>query len=330
MQKRRETEDIDEIFAEHFGTNEEERALLMELMRSARDGHLCLQKIRPITSSLIQKVDATTVFFDRLIAEWGDAYYMQRNWVLEALIARALKRLLSRSVKPLDIKTPNDLHPDQRRAVSLALRSGIVAITGGPGTGKTYLISQLISLFLAEQPGRIVLAAPTGKAVGQLKKYLLKEMKVFASRIAVGTLHFLLHIKTEEDLLWATPRLDAEMVIVDESSMVDAALWRALLQAIGPTTRLILVGDQEQLPPVGTGTLFGEICQYFFQANSLSLRKTHGRASHRKSGAFAVSSKNPPRALPGRDCHTRTDGSTEVGYPFSSSPSKKTELRGAL
>ncbi|MEQ8764127.1 MAG: ATP-dependent RecD-like DNA helicase [Planctomycetota bacterium] len=141
--------------------------------------------------------------------------------------------------------------PGQRRAFQLALQSRMTVITGGPGTGKTTL-TRLIVRTLERHRARVLLAAPTGRAARRLAEATGKE---------ASTLHRLLKYRPEIgdfDHDQDNP-LHADAVLVDEVSMVDAALFERLLRALPERTRLILVGDVDQIPSVGAGAVLREL-----------------------------------------------------------------------
>lgn len=164
-----------------------------------------------------------------------------------------IKKRLNRTMENIDI----ELDEHQRMAVLEAIRNGITIITGGPGTGKTTTINTIIRMF--EQDNlNILLAAPTGRAA--------KRMSETTKRPA-QTIHRLLEISgardSEEDKFLFERNeenpLEADVIIIDEMSMVDINLMNSLLKAIPIGTRLILVGDVNQLPSVGPGNVLKDI-----------------------------------------------------------------------
>ena len=145
--------------------------------------------------------------------------------------------------------------PLQRQAVELAAQEELLILTGGPGTGKTTSVRGIVALF--ERMGLdVLLCAPTGRAAKRMGELCGKEAQ---------TIHRLLGMSWNEqtgDVTFTKNEkepLEADAVIVDETSMVDLALMRALLAALRPGCRLVLVGDPDQLPSVGAGNVFGDL-----------------------------------------------------------------------
>lgn len=147
------------------------------------------------------------------------------------------------------------LAPLQREAIKNSVMNGVAAVTGGPGTGKTTVIRAIIEI-LRKLELDFCLAAPTGRAA--------KRMSAGAGFKAT-TIHRLLECRygsDDEDAVFGRDEdnlLEQDAVIIDEASMVDVFLFSSLLRAIRPGTRLIIIGDADQLPPVGAGDVFGSI-----------------------------------------------------------------------
>ena len=140
--------------------------------------------------------------------------------------------------------------PLQKQAVLSAVEKGVLVITGGPGTGKTTIINCILSLLSPE--GKVLLAAPTGRAAKRMSEATGEDAK---------TIHRLLEYSGEEQRFLRNQDnpLKCACVIVDEMSMVDIFLMRSLLRALRGGTRLILVGDADQLPSVGAGNVLRDI-----------------------------------------------------------------------
>ena len=198
-----------------------------------------------------RQVYAAVSFFTEL----GVARMLHDLNRLDEISEEAVARQLEKIEDNLDI----ELDDIQRRAVFEAARSGVFILTGGPGTGKTTTINAIISLF--ESKGlQILLAAPTGRAAKRMTEATGREAR---------TIHRLLEVSrmTEENgefrrgmfMRNEDNPLEADVVIIDEMSMVDIYLMNALLHAIPVGTRLILVGDSNQLPSVGPGNVLRDI-----------------------------------------------------------------------
>lgn len=164
--------------------------------------------------------------------------------------------------KLLNIQQEEALELDEKQvmAVSQAVNSGLLIITGGPGTGKTTTINTIIRYFEGEEM-EILLAAPTGRAAKRMTEATGCEAKTIHRLLEISGMpgdegSAGMHFERNEE----NP-LDADAVIIDETSMVDIYLMQALLKAVNPGTRLILVGDGNQLPSVGPGNVLKDVIE---------------------------------------------------------------------
>ena len=179
----------------------------------------------------------------------------------------------------------------QRVAAVLSVIKPFLIISGGPGTGKTTTVARIIALhqMVSEKPLNIALAAPTGKAAGRMGEALqeqLNEMDV-PDRIKdsfpkeAKTVHRLLSGVRERGLLLPAQkkRLRYDVIIVDEASMIDLNLMYSLITHLGKQTKLILLGDKDQLASVEAGSVFSDLCQKQengFSGDTLNILRDHG------------------------------------------------------
>ena len=193
--------------------------------------------------------------------------YLTKYDSLERSTARKLcelSQVLSNETKPvrealirLGRETGIELEEEQTEAVVLAATQGLLVVTGGPGTGKTTTVSAMLRYFRSLDE-EILLAAPTGRAARRMTE---------ATGCEASTIHRLLEVSANSEELNgrvhfernADNPLEADVVIIDEMSMVDLPLMNALLQAVPVGTRLVLVGDVDQLPSVGPGAVLRDI-----------------------------------------------------------------------
>ncbi len=206
---------------------------------------------------------------------WLDRYWRQEVQVAEELLRRSLDR--PDDIDPtelgadLDSLFVDDSATDQRLAVAIAALSRVAVIAGGPGTGKTTSVAALITVLRRRLgPGlRIALAAPTGKAAARLEEavhsaagQLTDDDRAALARLSASTLHRLLGWRPATSTRFRHDRdnhLPCDVVVVDESSMVSLTLMARLLEALGPATRLVLVGDPDQLASVEAGAVLGDL-----------------------------------------------------------------------
>jgi len=199
------------------------------------------------------------LFADRMDGE--DRLSLSRFRTAEAEVARRLLSLAAaprqtamgsvrQKIAAFERRNGIRFSPTQRQAVTQAAQSGLIVITGGPGTGKTTLINCILYVLGPER--NVLLAAPTGRAAKRMAEATGQE---------ASTVHRLLQYGGEEGLFQVNQSnpLDCDGVIVDEVSMMDVFLMRSLLSALQEGTHLILVGDADQLPSVGPGNVLSDV-----------------------------------------------------------------------
>ncbi|SFE07675.1 DNA helicase/exodeoxyribonuclease V, alpha subunit [Chitinophaga sp. CF118] len=210
----------------------------------------------------------------------------------KALLANRLAILNKHKELILSLFDSNDVVDDnapadwQLAAAITGVLNNFTIITGGPGTGKTTTVAKILAILYNIAPSlKVALAAPTGKAAARMAESLRNtrlpvadELSEKLQNLSPSTIHRLLKSKKDSPYFHhnAENPLNADVVIVDESSMIDIALFAKLLDAIGPDTRLILLGDKDQLASVEAGSLFGDLCQAqdtlnLFSADRLAL-----------------------------------------------------------
>ena len=187
------------------------------------------------------------------------------------------------------------LDPQQQQAVAALLRHGLVLLGGGPGTGKTSTVVQMLGALLALRPQlRLHLAAPTGKAAARLRSTLQEGSQRLARPLAerlgqapCTTLHRLLESSGDRFGRNRHHPLALDLLVVDELSMVDLPLMAALLEALPDACQLLLVGDPAQLPPVGPGAVLQELSQPG-RLDALGEAAIELTTTYRNNGAIAA------------------------------------------
>jgi exodeoxyribonuclease V alpha subunit len=266
--------------ARHLGYEQEsyrriKAGLLFCLQEALGDGHLYLPRqelVEKATQVLAVSKELCVFSLDQCIQakdiiEESDAIYLPLSFTVENAAAAMLRQRIARESVPDAACSKNQVEkwlasycirtgwqgdPKQVQAVVESLDNQIFVLTGGPGTGKTTTLQVIVS-FLREQNRVVALAAPTGRAA--------QRMGTLAG-LAAQTIHRLLEFRPGKGGYFFTRNgknpLDADVVILDEVSMVDIFLFRALLAALRPRTRIIFVGDSNQLPSVGPGNVLAD------------------------------------------------------------------------
>ena len=246
------------------------------LRKNLMNGHTCLprKKLIAVAVELLESdYDRIDTICDRLVAQFrivsthiDDTEFLALPEFLAAeeyIAARMsnVKNHIDNAIKVDDLeivyvenKLKIKFEELQRQAIKQAFESGVLILTGGPGTGKTTTLNAIIELF-ENRDADIALAAPTGRAA--------KRMTELTGREAM-TLHRLLEVEwgpEEKQEFFRNERnpLDCDVIVVDEASMVDTLLFESLLKALRLSCRIILVGDVDQLPSVSAGNVLGDL-----------------------------------------------------------------------
>ena len=289
-------------------------AVTFELSHNENNGHVFLPrpKLVAATCQLLQcgqelveqalddLIDRGAVVQERVANV--EACYLRRLWEAETSACRRLNGLLAvdadrsgqaaRTIEEIQREQGITYAPQQRQAVELAARTGVLILTGGPGTGKTTTVRGIVALF--QKMGLdIVLAAPTGRAAKRMSELTGMEAQTVHRLLGMSwndATHQVTFTKTEQE------PLEADAVIVDEMSMVDLSLFSALLRALRPGTRLVLVGDADQLPSVGAGNVFSDLIRSG-RVETVFLREVFRQAEQSAiiRNAHSVNLGEPPR-----------------------------------
>lgn len=237
---KEENHPIDFYFARRVAPQASDSVILFlaNLLKGAREGHLCLPEPHNVT--------LPEYLFEEVLVKEEGRIYLRRNWDCEKRFIEHFHRL--RKSVPREqisqIHLPESLQPQQKKAIHNAAKQALSLICGGPGTGKTFTAKCLIEAFLPFIQGKVVVTAPTGKATANLRKALKGLCRV-------ETLHAFLQKR----------HFEGGLVLVDEASMIDAKLMATLFSAIKEGSRLVLIGDKDQLPPVESGNFFADLVE---------------------------------------------------------------------
>ena len=234
-------------------------------------------------------------------------FWLHRTWQAEFNLAKTIQNILNQPIEPLDIDIPDNLNAQQVQAVKVANENAFSIITGGPGTGKTYTVAQLVIAFQQAQADSdaqqalgesatirfstdsagLALSAPTGKAAQRMQESLqaaLDSAQVEVQLQEAKTIHRLLGIGRDgRPRYHAGNPLGEDIIIVDEASMLGVELANYLVSAIKPGARLILLGDANQLAAVDAGAVLADLCRIDV-LQPIHAQLTESRRFHADSG----------------------------------------------
>ena len=289
-------------------------AVTFELSHNENNGHVFLPRNK-LVAATCQLLDSESSLVEQALDDLIDrravvqeqvanveACYLRRLWEAEVSACARLNNLLAvdadesrqaeKTVAEIEREQGITYAAQQRQAVALAAREGVLILTGGPGTGKTTTVRGIVALF--QKMGLdILLAAPTGRAAKRMSELTGMEAQTVHRMLGMSwneTSHQVTFTKSEKE------PLEADAVIVDEMSMVDLSLFSALLRALRPGTRLVLVGDADQLPSVGAGNVFSDLIRSG-RVETVFLREVFRQAEKSAiiRNAHAVNMGEPPQ-----------------------------------
>jgi exodeoxyribonuclease V alpha subunit len=240
----------------------------------------------------------------------GDLLYLDRYWLEEQQVCD--------DITAMDAAKPTELSPDidrlfpagfeeQRAAAEVALSQGLTVLTGGPGTGKTTTVARLLALLAGGSRLRIALAAPTGKAAARLQEAVQLEVGELGAAdtealagLHATTLHRLLGSRPDTSARFRHNRgnrLPHDVIVVDETSMVSLTMMARLLEAVRPETRLVLVGDPDQLASVEAGAVLADLVDGLGENKIAALKTSHRFGKSIGALATAIRVGDADRAL---------------------------------
>lgn len=292
------------LFAQYFTKDVQLQAYLYYLSYCMEQGHICISVNAELPEHVWQTLglnsppkfkvdtkiigDASNFNYPFILDQ--NLLYTQRNFKYEVRFAQDLALKLNQTNRIDIINLPfekyfdklNDNNIDWQFVASVsALLHNVTFITGGPGTGKTTTVAKILSLLFTLNPQcNVALAAPTGKAAARLTESIRlagqhivdAELGNMFQKLEATTIHRLLgvirnsiYFKHDEH-----NQLNYDVIVVDECSMIDLALFSKMLQAIPSSCKLIFLGDKNQLAAVEAGSIFGDLCTLFIEKNTFT------------------------------------------------------------
>lgn len=293
----------------HFFQSESLKPFAEQVFRKLGEGHICIDLEDQYPGTVIsalgrEKFVSTDPGIKQPFILHNNRLYLQRYFSYETTILQRIRDFV-REEDTLFASRVNHLEENKIFLNRLFIRSNdsepvsdadwqmvsaihgvlnnFTIITGGPGTGKTTTVARILALLLNIEPElKIALAAPTGKAATRMAESLQNAQLDVEPHILEkfrnlepSTIHRLLKMKPGTPYFRHNRKnpLSANVVIIDEGSMIDVALFAKLLDAIGPGTRLIILGDKDQLASVEAGSMFGDLCESMPELNKFSAQR---------------------------------------------------------
>ncbi|NBI85041.1 ATP-dependent RecD-like DNA helicase [Lachnospiraceae bacterium] len=257
-----------------LSTERVDEALLFTLTDAENKGHLCMEKhtfikncmkilnTPRLTEEMAANRAARLVYSGQLVSYQGNVYRAKTAYAETRLAEQICQKVrtgkvnictnldneLDEEERLMDLK----LAPEQRNAVKMALTQGLSVITGGPGTGKTLIQKAILDIYRRQYPkAGICCGAPTGRAARRMEQ---------STGCTASTVHKALGLVADEDGNYGdTETMEADLILIDEVSMLDIYLAGYLFEAVKPGARMVLIGDADQLPSVGPGAVLSEI-----------------------------------------------------------------------
>lgn len=281
------------------------------VVRALRGGSVCVDLTAPDFADLAAAVRASPLLADPpILRRSGDLLYLDRYWLEEQQVCDDILAM----AKARPTQAPPDIDrlfpegfEEQRAAAKLALSQGLTVLTGGPGTGKTTTVARLLAMLTRGRRLRIALAAPTGKAAARLQDAVQLEVANLApsdqqalTGLHATTLHRLLGSRPDTSARFRHHRgnrLPHDVIVVDETSMVSLTMMARLLEAVRPDTRLLLVGDPDQLASVEAGAVLADLVDGLGESKIAALKTSYRFGESIGALATAIREGDADRAV---------------------------------
>lgn len=257
-----------------LSVNRTDAGLIYVLKEAEGMGHMCMEKHRfikeclklldtPLLTETMVANRATRLVMNGTLACYGDHVFRTSMDASEEHLAKMVSEYCSHApecdtddfdeeLDLLECRLHIKFAPEQRQAVKMALSHRVCIITGGPGTGKTMIERAILDIYQKRFPYKsVVCCAPTGRAARRMEQ---------ATKCPASTIHRALGIKSQDEEDWQEgQKFGADLVLVDEVSMLDTRLAEKVFDALDTDARLVLIGDADQLPSVGPGAVLSEL-----------------------------------------------------------------------